>query len=232
MMQVYCWLSLLFVFICNIIIGDTYVHFSTECPRHIYQKQDYNHTLRIPETRISSSIFVDNLYHINKYGHVNFVCYRYMGYNSLPRPVNPKKVQQEVRDSCVDCDAGHLIPHLHGGTPNARNYFSQNSHLNKGFWKEVESSLEHKPRENTVVTIQLLYNYNTKSNVYNLLHYPPPTHIQAVIMHDSGNPNNQNPFIHECMNIRNEANHHFDGNILINKTLENIPLNIKARCIK
>jgi len=152
--------------------------------------------------------------------------------NATRKSANTKGVVDKVKKSCVDCDAGHLIPHLHGGTSNIRNYFSQNSKLNKEFWRDVEKSLEHKPIGKTVMTIQLLYNYDRKSDVFNSLPYPPPTHIQAIIMNDGGNPNNDNPFIYECMNVRNEATHHFDGNMLINKYLENIPLDKRALCIK
>lgn len=233
MIQKCYWLSLFYVFICNTIIGETAIPFSNACPRFMYQKQDYDYTLRIPDTRISANILVDNLYHINKpYGHVNCVCYRYMGKTTLPRPSNPKAVIDKVKQSCDTCDAGHLIPHLYGGTTNIRNYFSQDSILNKGFWSQVERSLEFKPIINTTVTIQLLYKYSKKdSDVYNLLPYPPPTHIQAVIMDDRGDPNNDNPFIHECMNIRNLPNHHFDSNILIKKYLEEIPLIKRVSCI-
>lgn len=177
----------------------THVMFQVECPRHIYKNQTYVSTFNLNDTRVDEAHPVDNLYHVNSNDHVNFVCYRYMGANRLPRPAkNPSRVVLNIKRSCTPCDAGHLIPHLHGGTADDGNYFSQDSVLNRGFWAQVERAVLDKPLYTTVVTIQLIYNY--KMYPY-ILPYPPPIKIQALIFDDEGN--NNNPYIYQCVNIFN-----------------------------
>ncbi|CAI6344682.1 unnamed protein product [Macrosiphum euphorbiae] len=137
-------------------------------PAYTSIERESNRWQRIGDSYYQTTNVNYYLYSNATHTYVVGVCYEFSAsdWGNRNRPI-PKSIQDLVRTSCVagQCDSGHLVPALLGGTNNPHNFVPQSSSLNRGSWRTSEEFCADRDPMGSIVAITIGYDYHRSSNI-------------------------------------------------------------------